>query len=226
MNIDGLAESAGMDTWHVDNNPDGESTRSYTLISCSVPLNVPSPPHPLLGFTCTPVLRVLLCCLAAVLCIALNALPNADLPLPSMPCPPMLCPAPAVCVPAPSQHILACSTPAIALSRPALPSHAFLSPASALCCSCLACPALSCSALPLHFAALLCPALLSPALPCGALPRPCPAVLHCSHALLHFSALCSFSCGHCPSGPQHSADQPTGHHTLYGIFIKHSPPSP
>ena len=25
MNIDGLAEAAGMDTWHVDNNPAGES---------------------------------------------------------------------------------------------------------------------------------------------------------------------------------------------------------
>ena len=31
MNIDGLAESAGMDTWQVDNNPTGQSITAATL---------------------------------------------------------------------------------------------------------------------------------------------------------------------------------------------------
>lgn len=32
LNIDGLAEAAGMDTWHADNNPTGQSTTSCTLL--------------------------------------------------------------------------------------------------------------------------------------------------------------------------------------------------
>lgn len=33
MNIDGLAESAGMDTWHVDNNPDGLTVEMHGNIN-------------------------------------------------------------------------------------------------------------------------------------------------------------------------------------------------
>jgi len=33
MNIDGLAEAAGMDTWHVDNNPAGQSQLLYLPFS-------------------------------------------------------------------------------------------------------------------------------------------------------------------------------------------------
>ena len=34
MNIDGLAESAGIDTWHVNNNPTGGSATVGSLTSC------------------------------------------------------------------------------------------------------------------------------------------------------------------------------------------------
>ena len=44
MNIDGLAEAAGMDTWHVDNNPAGES-QDHTVTCLSVRmLQFPLPP--------------------------------------------------------------------------------------------------------------------------------------------------------------------------------------
>ena len=44
MNIDGLAEAAGMDTWHVDNNPAGESQdHTVTCLSMRM-LQFPLPP--------------------------------------------------------------------------------------------------------------------------------------------------------------------------------------
>ena len=39
MNIDGLAEAAGMDTWHVDNNPAGKSCSSHLPFSSHVAIS-------------------------------------------------------------------------------------------------------------------------------------------------------------------------------------------
>ncbi len=39
MNIDGLAEAAGMDTWHVDNNPAGKSCSLHLPVSSHVAIS-------------------------------------------------------------------------------------------------------------------------------------------------------------------------------------------
>ena len=79
MNIDGLAEAAGMDTWHVDNNPTGRSTTSQThkpaLHFWTNPSPPPPPPPlpPALSPHPVPVLLpcpwVLVCCLTALSCV-------------------------------------------------------------------------------------------------------------------------------------------------------------
>ena len=140
MNIDGLAESAGMDTWHVDNNPTGQSNIAGTLTLCVNTLlckqRLPMPrltfvvlpgPSPLLHHTA---LLAALSCIPPVPC---NALPYS----PAL----QLCPAVLPCCPALQ------SCPASLLSPKLLPEALPCSPALHLSAAYNFCPeALPCLA--------------------------------------------------------------------------------